>query len=313
MKSIHGLVSVWMVLVALVGCARQPLDTIGAAPAAASESASHAVPEAVPPVARVSERPANIEGRVFIVEYHKISKEEARWDRSIDRFRNDLERLYRMGFRPVTLTEYLDDRMDLPPGASPVVFTFDDAHASQFRLLDSGSIDPESAVGIWLDFARRHPDFPVKASFYVLPDVMWSQPRHLERKLALLKEWGSELGSHTMSHTSLARLSDEGVKRELAEAIEFLAGLGFGDDVSIALPYGISPKNRSLLERFEWNGREYAMRGALLVGANPAPAPSSPDFDRFRIPRIQGIEGDFGITFWLDKVERGDVQVYVAP
>jgi hypothetical protein len=250
---------------------------------------------------------------VFIVEYHKISKEEARWDRSIERFRQDLERLYRMGFRPVTLTEYLDDRMHLPPGASPVVFTFDDAHISQFRLLDDGSIDPDSAVGIWRAFAQQHPDFPVKGSFYVLPQVMWSQSAHLDRKLEMLKEWGSELGSHTVSHTSLAKLSDEGVKKELAEAIDYLESKGFGENVSIALPYGISPKNPSLLQSFEYGGKRYSMRGALLVGAHPAPAPGSPDFNPFRLPRIQGIEGDFGITFWLDKVESGAVEVYVQP
>ena len=47
--------------------------------------------------------------------------------------------------------------------------------------------------------------------------------------------------------------------------------------------------------------------------AAPAPAPGSQKLDPYRLPRIQGIEGDYGITYWLDKVKSGKVKPYVAP
>ena len=41
-----------------------------------------------------------------------------------------------------------------------VVLTFDDSSIGQFRYLEDGTIDPDSAMGILLDFAEAHPDFP---------------------------------------------------------------------------------------------------------------------------------------------------------
>ncbi len=267
----------------------------------------------VKPKTRVSNRPGNIEGSVLIVEYHKIAKEEARWDRSISRYKADFERLYSLGFRPVTLESYLSNSMDLAPGASPVIYTFDDSHPSQFQLRDDGSLDPDCALGIWSDFAQKHPDYPVRATFYILPDSgPWGQRGLVDKKFALLKAWGCEVGSHTMSHPQLSKLSDEAVKSELSRAIDYIEGKGFKAK-SIALPYGISPKNKSLLNGFEMNGKHYGHTSALLVGSNPAPAPSSPKLNRMRLPRIQSIEGDYGITYWLDRVEKGAVKPYVQP
>lgn len=256
-------------------------------------------------MARVSDRPANLKGSVFIVEYHKIAKEEARWDRSIEKFKSDLERMYEMGFRPVTLESYLDNTMDLPPGASPIVFTFDDSHPSQFRYLDDGRVDPDCAVGIWSDFAAKHSDFPVRATFYVIPSTgPFGQRDQASKKLEQLKAWGCELGSHTLTHRKLSALPEAEVEKELAGAVAAIRDYGF-EATSIALPFGISPKNAAQLKKHH--------RAALLVGANPAPAPGSEKFDPMRLPRIQGIEGDFGITYWLDQVEKGRVKPYVAP
>lgn len=242
---------------------------------------------------------------MFIVEYHKIAKEEARWDRSISRFKSDLERYYRMGFRPVTLQSYLDNTMDLPPGASPIVFTFDDSHPSQFRYLEDGSLDPNCAVGIWSSFAEARPDFPVRASFYVIPDSgPFGPAADVAKKLEQLKAWGCEVGSHTLTHRSLAKISPADVEKELSGAVAKIREYGF-DPFAIALPFGISPKDPNQLEKHH--------RAALLVGANPAPSPTSPKRDPMRLPRIQCIEGDFGITYWLDQVEAGKVKPYVAP
>ncbi len=262
-------------------------------------------PEPEPVSERVSERPGNPRGSVFIVEYHRIAKEEARWDRSVNRFKKDLERLHAMGFRPVKFGDFLTNKMNLPPGASPVIFTFDDSDPSQFRIREDGSIDPDCAIGIWKAFSEKHPDFPIRATFYVLPPVPWGQKQHLDKKLTLLKEWDCELGSHTMTHRSLAKLSDAEVKKELADSKRLVEGYGFACE-TLALPYGIAPKNERLIH-------DSGYKAALLVGANPSDPPTANRFNRLRVPRIQSIEGDFGITYWLDQVEAGKVQPYVEP
>ncbi len=260
----------------------------------------------------MTERPGNRAGVVFLLVYHRIAREEARWTRSVEAFRNDLERLYDMGFRPVALSAYLSGEMDLPPGASPVVFTFDDSSSSQFRILEDGTVDPACAVGVWADFAAEHPGFPPLATFFVLPRQPWGQAAWLDRKLETLKEWGCELGSHTMTHANLRGLSDEGMKKELAGAADFIEGLGFEIN-SLSLPYGVSPKNRELLAGFEYEGKTYSLRAALLVGAEPARAPGSENLDPYLLPRIQATELEYGLTWWLDRVEAGKVRPYVEP
>ncbi len=295
-----------LALLCLAGCAA-PRN----APNPVSDKSAEAAKPVADPLKRATDRPSNHKGKVLIVEYHKIAKQEARWDRSENRFGADLERLYSMGFRPVTLREYVENKMELAPGASPIVFTFDDANPTQFRILTDGKLDPACALGIWKTFSEKHPDFPIRGTFFVLPDTMWGQNKLVDKKLEMLKAWGCEVGSHTMTHPKLSHLSDDKVKAELGGALDFLAKKGFPQPVSLALPYGISPKNTELLHGFTWKGRTYKMSCAVLVGANPAPPPASPELDLFRIPRIQGIEGENGISFWLDRIAHGKVKPYI--
>jgi hypothetical protein len=185
---------------------------------------------------RITDRKGNTKGEVLILMYHKFAATETRYDRSYDHFRHDLQRLYDMGFRPVTMSEYLSDDLHIPSGASPVVITLDDANPTQFTMADDGSADPDCAVGIWQEFARTHPDFPVKATWYVLPTVMWGQRKWEDKKVETLKESGSELACHTWSHPILRNLTDKQVKTEIVRSVDFLGKYGF-DKVSFAYPY----------------------------------------------------------------------------
>ena len=255
--------------------------------------------------ARITDRKPNHDGVVFVAEWHQIRDGKNAMFRSAKSFRADLERLHRMGFRPVTATQYLTGRMDLAPGASPVVMTFDDSPKSQFALLPGGTIDPACAVGIWADFANAHPDFPVRATFFVLPDTMFGQPKMLERKLAMLKEWGCEIANHTVTHRSLRSLSPAAVTKELADANAALTRHGANGPYPMALPMGISPRDRKLLDRRD-------LSGVFLVGANPAPPPG-PRLQavRTKIPRIQAYDGELSLNEWLDQAIKGRVRPYV--
>ena len=263
--------------------------------------------------ARVSNRKPNPNGDVLVLMYHKFAVKETHYDRSYDHFGQDLERLYQMGFRPVTLSQYLSNDMPLRPGASPVVITMDDSADSQFQLQSDGSVAPDCAVGIWETFAATHPDFPVRGTFYVLPGVMWGQKLWADRKVELLKQWGSELGSHTWDHPSLRKLSDEKVKVEIAKSLDFLRDKYGYEHVSFAYPYGIYPKNMTLLDGFYLNDRSYVMTGAVTCDTDLAPSPNSDGFKPFKVPRVEAEEGPLGVDYWLDKIERGHRAVFVAP
>jgi Polysaccharide deacetylase len=268
--------------------------------------------QVVAQVAPVRRRP-NVMGKVFVAEYHHIRAGKGDMVRPPSEFRHDLERLYRDGFRPCTVSQYLADRMMLPSGTSPVVMTFDDANPSQFQLKKDGSVDPNCAVGIWQAFAQKHPDFPVRATFYVLPKVMWGQPAFRSKKVSLLRGWGCELGNHTVSHPILKRLTDDQVRKELADASDALQKWGEPLPPSLALPFGISPRNKGLTHEFSYHGRSYSFSGMFLVGAEPSRSPRDPKLDRFRIPRIQGYSGPNGLNQWLGRFEKGEIKTYVAP
>jgi len=264
-------------------------------------------------LSRVSDRKPNMKGDVLVLMYHKFAVKETRYDRSFDHFGHDLERLYEMGFRPVTMSEYLADDMPLRPGSSPVVITMDDAAASQFQLQSDGSLAPDCAVGIWQNFAATHPDFPVRATFYVLPGVMWGQKEWVKQKVDLLKEWGSELGSHTWDHPSLRRLTDAQVKDEIAKSLDYLREKFGYETVSFAYPYGIYPKNMELLDGFYLKGRTYQMTGAVTCNTDLAPSPSADGFKPFKVNRVEAEEGELGVDWWLDTIAKGRRTVYVAP
>ena len=74
----------------------------------------------LPATLRATSRPANPDGVVFIIEYHKVLPKETRWGRSVAKFRQDLERLYELGFRPVTLNAVLEGALARPPGSEPL-------------------------------------------------------------------------------------------------------------------------------------------------------------------------------------------------
>src|SRR5450756_2587487 len=112
-----------------------PVATATPAPPTATATAtptSTPVPKATPDLAKVK---PNELGRVPVFVYHLIGDAEGPWTRTPANFRKDLERLYRLGYRTVKLSDYLSGNIDLPAGTSPVVLTFDDSSPNQFRLV----------------------------------------------------------------------------------------------------------------------------------------------------------------------------------
>ncbi len=302
---------------AVMGCGRTSAASADATPTALSPKPSGTASAAPPPAALTAAQLAqfkpNEAGVVPILEYHSIGPKEDRWTRSITHFRHDLLRLYQEGYRPITIAEYLDNRIALPPGKSPVILTFDDARASQFRYLPDGTVDPDCAVGILQSFAKAHPDFPVHAVFYVLPLSGFEQKGLAAKKMQDLLEMGCEIGNHTVHHIPLSHLPYNEVEKELAQCVSLVQQMAPQAKVeTIALPDGVAPHNRALLASGEYQGQHYINRAALLVGAAPAPSPVSPQFKPLHLPRIQAIEGVMGVTYWLDDLKRHPARRYVS-
>lgn len=257
------------------------------------------------------ERAPNELGRIPILMYHSIGGEREFADGPLydihglniapETFRAQLQALYAAGWYPVTMRDVLTAHLAVPRGKTPVVLTFDDARPSQFRYRKNGQIDPNCAIGILEAFHKAHPDWPRRATFYILPEsqyngVPFDQDGLETKKLRFLAERGYELGNHTASHRSLETLHADTLRWEMAECVRY-----FHRQVpqvrmeTMALPYGIAPRDPAL-----WNclldgaqgGTRYHNRCILLAKGGPALPFLDRRFDRTRIPRIPSAPGE---------------------
>ena len=269
-------------------------------------------------------RPANEMGRVPILEYHLIADKDSRWGRSAEHFRHDLELLYARGYRPITVAQLVDKKIDIPAGTSPVVFTFDDASPGQFRYIEKNGqveIDPNSGVGIWLDFHRKHPDWGNRATFCLLSGAAAGHAFFGEKgiegqktewrfkKVKFLADQGFELCGHTLWHANLAKYSDAVVQEQIARGVLAIDSAVAGYKVrTLALPLGIWPKNRALASRGVWHDPKgkrdvsYAFDAILEVAGPAAPSPRSDKFNPRALPRIQMIGNDLEKV--LDRLDK---------
>ncbi len=281
--------------------------------------------------ARHGTRPSNELGRIPIIEYHVIGDADARWTVARDHFRKQLELLYERGYRPITVAELVDRRINLPPGMSPVVFTFDDASPSQFSFVERDGklvVDSNSAIGIWLEFHRAHPDWANKATFCMLPGAAAGHAFFGEhgidgqqtiwrfRKVRFLADQGFELCDHTLWHANLAKYSDETVQEQIARGALAIDSAVPGYRVrTFALPLGIWPRNRELARAGSWrdpsSGRviRYRFDAILEVSGGPSRSPFDPKFDPLHLPRVE-IFGD-ALERLLDQLDRSGSR-YVA-
>ena len=237
--------------------------------------------------------PPNEVGEVMILMYHEIGEPEAEWVRTPDNFRKDLETLYEEGYRPVSMNDMIDGKIDIPKGTTPVVLTFDDGTEGQFRYIEEDGelvIDPDCAVGIMEDFHEEHPDFGLEATFYIFYDNPFRQQEYVEKKLNYLVDRGFEIGNHAYSHENLSNLSPAGVEEALGKFVKRTQDYVPGYEVrSLALPYGAKPDPEELAVRGSYEGTEYHHEAVLEVGWYPGPSPFSKDFGTF-LPRVRASE-----------------------
>ncbi|HUF02486.1 MAG TPA: putative glycoside hydrolase, partial [Gaiellaceae bacterium] len=239
-------------------------------------------------VGPVSGLPPNELGVVPVLMYHQIRPDRVgAYDQTPAEFRAELEYLWKKGYAPVLPADFVEGRIDLPAGKSPVVLTFDDSTTSQLTLREDGKPAPNTAVAILLDFARKHPGFEPKASFNVLRDPFGGTARSPEH-LRWLVANGFELGNHAYDNTRLVTLSPPEVQRQLVAGARVIEDAVPGYRIkTMALPLGSMPEPARLAVRGRSGGRSYGPYAVLLVGANPAPSPYSKQFDPAAIPRIR--------------------------
>lgn len=283
-------------------------------------------------------------GRVPVMMYHgihnKLNNETAYtggnvdkdgYQRTAEAFANDLEFYYNNNYRFIRLEDYINGRIDVELGYSPIVLTFDDGLENNIKVtgLDSNGeiiIDSKSAVGVMEAFKKKHPDANVTATFFVNGDL-FQQEEYNEQILNWLIDHGYDIGNHTWSHVNFKSASIDEAQEEVGSVYELLEQYIPGKYVNIvALPYG-SPGVKShytypyILDG-TYNGHEYHTNAALRVGWESDYSPYSVNFDKEFIKRIraydnEGVDFDIEYNFNFLKERRyisdGNVNTIVIP
>ncbi len=287
---------------------------------------------ASPAVAQTARRADSL-GVIPVLEYHLIGDRESRWSRNWQQFAKDLELLHARGYRPITVRQLVTRRIDIAPGTSPVVITFDDASPGQFRFVQRGDslvVDPTSAVGVWEAFAAKHPEWKGRAVFCMLPSateghaffgdkgIQGQQTPWRMKKLQFLASRGYELCNHTLWHANLGRMSNAGVQEQIARAQLAVDSAGTGVQMrTLALPLGVWPKDRTLLKQGSWTDPRsrrtttYTLDAILMVAGGPAKSPFDPAFDPQRIPRVQVFANE--LVTLLDRLDRQGNRYVAGP
>ena len=282
----------------------------------------------------------NESGDVIIVMFHRFARFYAGdhtpnqpFTITHQRFRQLLHTLYNKNFRLISLTDFLHNRISVPAGKIPIVFTFDDGTPGQFHLTKENKtlqVAPNTAVGIMESFYKKHPDFGLEGTFFInlgLKGEPFEGDGTLKERLSYLVDRGFELGNHTYSHVDMRKLKSkaeviEQVGRNQQALNDILPGYRM---TALALPYGRTPKNGWLESALkgEYNGVPFQVDAVLEVGSKPSVPTTSDDFTptaihRVRAPGRQSEPTD--LNAWLKRKSRqrlfvsdGDPKVVTIP
>jgi peptidoglycan/xylan/chitin deacetylase (PgdA/CDA1 family) len=295
---------------------------------ARAATTSDAMPAAAPSIDLDKVKP-NEAGVVPILMYHNIIGDKIyQMKYPVSMFRSDLQWLYDHNYRPVSLTQFVQGKIDCPAGMSPVIITFDDGDKSQFDYLPNGSIDPNCAVAIMDKFHDDHPDWVNRATFFIIAGTRslpapFYQRKTANKKLEYLVKEGYDIGNHTVHHPMMNKLSTDAAMQEIAVCAASLENSVPGYDVNtLALPYGLFPKDSAVLPSGSYDGKDYSNVCAMAAGWSPAPSPIDKNFHRYELERIQAGNEHFQSHWWLNWLEShksrkfvsdGDPTVFTVP
>lgn len=255
----------------------------------------------------------NEAGEIMVLMYHGLEKHKPKetYMRSIADFESDLKALYENGYRLISMSDLIDNNIQVAEGYTPVVLTFDDGFNTAFSLVEKdGELipRPNCAIDIMNKFAEQHPDFGCTALFFICGSghIAFSGDGTLEECLKYLVENGHELGNHTCSHAELHKLSPQQIMKELAN-VESMVRDSLPDYRMrcMSYPYGFYPseKNRHAVLAGEHEGITYKYDIAFREKPvdDTSSLVTSVKFDSFNAPRIKGSSGEVKDLEWMIK------------
>jgi len=265
----------------------------------------------------------NENGKIMVLMYHKFAKKSNdAWTRSLSEFKKDLEILYEKNYYPINMSDYINGTIDVPYGKTPVILTFDDGTAGQlsFEWVDDVlTVKEDTAVKVYQEFVKEHPDFPMKGTFYIMSTNFFGAKGTLKQRLEYLVSLGFEIGNQTQNHYALQNAnSADKVKEEVGGLAKFVDELIPGYTISSFSPPGGSMTKTYADQVYsgEYEGFKYENKGiVLLYSSKPTLSPINNELDLKKISRIrvagnQKINNDF--EYWIEYFDEHPEEKYVS-
>lgn len=279
-------------------------------------------------------------GNVPIMMYHGIvntttnkytggNVDKDGYNRTSEAFRKDLEFYYENNYRMISLIDYVNGKIDVEMGYSPIILTFDDGLENNIKVTGRDEsnniiIDPNSAIGILESFREKHPDMNVTATFFITSNL-FEQKEYNKDILNWLVEHGYDVGNHTTGHNNLNNTTTSKTQQVIGEMYQILENYLKDKYVPIiALPYGNPLKkthaNFPYVLSGKYNDYEYETLAALRVGWDSEYSPFNKNFDKTYLKRCRaydnnGEEFDIKMVFNLLSKTRfisdGDINTVV--
>ena len=259
-------------------------------------------------------------GNVPVMMYHQIKdmkNEETKYTggnvdydgytRTSEAFRNDLEFYYKSGYRMVRLIDYVNGKIDVELGYSPIILTFDDGlNEVKINGVDDNNnliIDPNCALGILEEYKKKYPDFNVTATFFLNSTLFYNQ-QYNEQIIKYMVDNGYDIGNHTLTHPNINKITSSETQKEVGKMYQMLEKIIPDKYVKIvALPYG-NPSNTNDNFKYVLNGKyediSYNTISTLRVAWEADYSPFSKKFDKTYIKRIRAYDNngkDFDIEY----------------
>lgn len=236
-------------------------------------------------------------GKFLIITYHVIGEKDTVYTRTIQGLKDDLLLLKKGNFHPLKISDLENRNLNVPRGKRPVFITLDDSSQSQFDIDEKGNISPNCAIGIMEEFKKKNPDFPLTATFFILPGAkhpnnLFGQEKLTSKKLDFLVKNNYEIQNHTLWHANLKKYKDK-IEEQIVESQKLLNKyLPNYKMTSLAMPFGVYPPKdyEQKLVSGKHKGIEYKHNLVFDYSNRASFSPYDKEFDPIHVRRVQAFK-----------------------
>jgi hypothetical protein len=264
-----------------------------------------------------------------VLTYHQFAANHAKQSTSLkvrfEDFESQLVQLYNAGFSLISLEDWLDGNIVVPPGRRPLILSLDDLYFNNQLRLDAETGEPieECGLGILWRFYQEHPEFGYSAALFInLGNKLYGNPDDPDWELQLAETiaWGMDHDlmpyNHFYTHPQLDKTGAQNILWELEMNDKYLRELlrmADREDLiadlqnMIALTYGVWPAagdEKPMLAYLTPEGLPVRVVAEIdpISLEKYLPAPYAPEFDPFRLPRH--VASPNAINFLVERAEK---------